>query len=149
MSDESAGLTPHARVVLALAALGLREHFERRKLRGVLTFTYLLVPCNFSPIRCLAGLAGWWRGGVISYRGRVRSQSCNLGRQTAARGVAQATMSAQADGGGTSQASQARLSREGACDTAAQGEHVQERLQGRFLRMQGPLVVDLSLKRQP
>ena len=50
---------------------------------------------------------------------------------------------------GARQASQARLSREGACETAAEGEHVQERLQGRFLRMQGPLVVDLSLRRQP
>ena len=32
VSDDSAGLTPHARVVLALAALGLREHFERSAL---------------------------------------------------------------------------------------------------------------------
>ena len=50
---------------------------------------------------------------------------------------------------GARQARQARLSREGACVAAAEGEHVQERLQGRFLRMQGPLVVDLSLRRQP
>ena len=50
---------------------------------------------------------------------------------------------------GARQARQARLSREGACVAAAEGEHVQERLQGRFLRMQGPLAVDLSLKRQP
>ena len=50
---------------------------------------------------------------------------------------------------GARQASQAQLSREGACETATEGELVQERLQGRFLRLQGPLVVDLSSRRQP
>ena len=46
---------------------------------------------------------------------------------------------------GARQASQARLPREGACGTAADGARVQGRLQGRRLRVQATLIVGVSV----